>query len=62
MPEGDRMSTSAARYDTLGGLILATNEDIPQAGEVIEFSPFTFTIMSMDGTRIDTVKVRLNKE
>ncbi len=59
IPEGDRTS---ARYDTLGGLILATNEDIPQVGEVIEFAPFTFTIMSMDGTRIDTVKVRLNKE
>ena len=61
MPEGDRTSTSN-RYDTLGGLILATNEDIPQVGEVIEFAPFTFTIMSMDGTRIDTVKVRLNRD
>ena len=59
IPEGDRTST---RYDTLGGLILATNEDIPQVGEVIDFAPFTFTIMSMDGTRIDTVKVRLNRE
>lgn len=54
IPEGD--------YDTLGGLILATNEDLPQVGEVIEFSPFTFTIISMDGTRIDTVKVRLNRD
>ena len=59
IPEGDRTS---ARYDTLGGLIVAVNEDIPQEGDVIEFAPFTFTIMSMDGTRIDTVKVRLNKE
>ncbi|GAB3643501.1 hemolysin family protein [Spirosoma arcticum] len=61
IPEGDRTSTSN-RYDTLGGLILATNEDIPQVGEVIEFAPFTFTVMSMDGTRIDTVKVRLNRD
>ena len=61
IPEGDRTSASN-RYDTLGGLILATNEDIPQVGEVIEFAPFTFTVMSMDGTRIDTVKVRLNKD
>jgi CBS domain containing-hemolysin-like protein len=59
IPEGDRTS---ARYDTLGGLIVAVNEDIPQEGDVIEFAPFTFTIISMDGTRIDTVKVRLNKE
>jgi putative hemolysin len=52
----------SSQYDTLGGLILATHEDVPQVGEVIEFSPFTFTIVSMDGTRIDTVKVHLNKE
>ncbi|WP_460955301.1 hemolysin family protein [Spirosoma litoris] len=49
-------------YDTLGGLILATHEDVPQVGEIIEFSPFTFTIVSMDGTRIDTVKVHLSQE
>ena len=49
IPEGN--------YDTLGGLILATHEDLPQVGDVIEFKPFTFTIVSMDGTRIDTVKV-----
>jgi len=59
IPEGDQPS---ARYDTLGGLILATNEDLPKVGEVIEFAPFTFTVLSMDGTRIDTVKVQLNKE
>ena len=49
-------------YDTLGGLILSIHEDVPQVGEVIEFSPFTFTIMSMDGTRIDTVQVHARKE
>ncbi|GAB3556689.1 hemolysin family protein [Spirosoma fluminis] len=54
IPDGD--------YDTLGGLILATNEDLPKVGDVIDYAPFTFTIVSMDGTRIDTVKVRLNKE
>ena len=53
IPEGD--------YDTLGGLILETHGDVPQVGEVIEMSPFTFTIVSMDGTRIDTVKVHLNR-
>lgn len=47
-------------YDTLGGLILATNEDLPQVGDVIEFAPFTFTIVSMNGSRIDTVRVRRN--
>lgn len=59
IPSGDR---TAARYDTLGGLILAENEDIPQVGEVIQLPPFTFTIESMDGTRIDTVKVHVGEE
>ncbi|MGF7217762.1 CBS domain containing-hemolysin-like protein [Spirosoma lacussanchae] len=54
IPEGD--------YDTLGGLILATNEDLPHVGDVIRYAPFSFTIISMDGTRIDTVKVQLNDE
>lgn len=49
-------------YDTLGGLILATNEDLPQVGDVIEFAPFTFTIVSMNGSRIDTVSVRRNSD
>lgn len=49
-------------YDTLGGLILAAHEDVPKVGDIIEFSPFTFTIVSMDGTRIDTVKVHRSRE
>lgn len=49
-------------YDTLGGLILAKNQDIPKIGDIIEFPPFTFTIVSMHGNRIDTVKVRLNRK
>ncbi len=59
IPEGSRTS---ARYDTLGGLILAMHEDVPKVGEVVDVSPFTFTIVSMDGTRIDTVKVQLDPE
>ena len=54
LPDGD--------YDTLGGLILATNEDIPQVGDVISYAPFAFTIITMDGTRIDTVKVKKEDE
>lgn len=57
IPEGDR---TAARYDTLGGLILSINEDLPAVGEVIELLPFRFTIVSMDGMRIDTVQVQTN--
>ncbi|KAB7732749.1 DUF21 domain-containing protein [Rudanella paleaurantiibacter] len=59
IPEGDQPS---ARYDTLGGLILALNEDLPSVGERIEMSPFIFTVESMDGTRIDTVRVEVREE
>lgn len=59
IPEGDQPS---ARYDTLGGLILALNEDLPNVGQRIEMSPFAFVVESMDGTRIDTVLVEVRKE
>lgn len=69
IPEGDQPGpnrrtggTATARYDTLGGLILALNEDLPSVGERIEMAPFTFIVESMDGTRIDTVKVVVSDE
>jgi CBS domain containing-hemolysin-like protein len=46
-------------YETLGGLILAYAEDIPQAGETIQVPPFTFTIQSTLDNRIDTIKMTL---
>ncbi len=49
LPEGD--------YDTLGGLILSVNEDLPGVGDVVDVPPFRFVIESMDGTRIDTVRL-----
>jgi CBS domain containing-hemolysin-like protein len=51
IPEGD--------YDTLGGFIFAYHEDIPEVNEVIEISPFIFTIFSMNENRIDKVKMNL---
>lgn len=53
-PEGD--------YDTLGGLIIAVNEDLPQISEVISLPPFTFTILSMEDARIGMVKLTLAED
>jgi CBS domain containing-hemolysin-like protein len=53
LPEGD--------YDTLGGLIIAVNNDIPSVGDVIITPRFTFTIISMQDARIDSVKVTLKE-
>lgn len=45
-------------YDTLGGLILHLNEDIPKPNQVLYYEHFVFTILSIeDRARIDTVKV-----
>lgn len=51
LPDGD--------YDTLGGLILTLNEDLPDLNQVIETDGFSFKIMSMQEHRIDTVKLTI---
>ncbi len=47
IPEGD--------YDTLGGFILANNEDIPKVGDRIMIGNFTVIVKGMDGIKIDRV-------
>ncbi len=49
LPEGD--------YDTLGGMIISINEDIPEINETIIFHPFNFQIIEMTDARIDIVKL-----
>ncbi len=49
LPEGD--------YDTLGGLILSINEDLPNVGDQFSIPPYAFFVESVQGTRIDTVRV-----
>jgi putative hemolysin len=44
-------------YETLGGLILSETEDLPNEGDTIEILPYTFTIQTMQGSRIGMVKV-----
>ncbi len=45
-------------YNTLAGLILAINNDIPKQGDVIEFAGFEITIVSATPIRIDKVNVK----
>jgi CBS domain containing-hemolysin-like protein len=51
LPEGD--------YDTIGGLILSFNENLPTQGQVIEVLGFTFEIILMEDTRIEKVKLTI---
>lgn len=51
LPTGD--------YDTIGGLILSINEDIPEKNQIVECEPYLFTILSIDNKRIHTVKITI---
>jgi len=51
LPEGE--------YDTLGGLILSVNENLPAHAEIIEVEGFEFQIESMEDTRIENVRLTL---
>ncbi|MFY7890294.1 MAG: hemolysin family protein [Spirosomataceae bacterium] len=51
LPEGD--------YDTLGGMIISINEDIPELNETIIASPFHFQIVETEEARISLVKLTI---
>jgi putative hemolysin len=51
LPDGD--------YDTLGGMIISVNEDIPELNEVIIYQPFSFQIIEMTDTKINLVKLTI---
>ena len=49
-------------YETLGGFILHHYENIPEANNQIIITPFIFTVMKMDGTRIALVRMKLERK
>ncbi|WP_448822898.1 hemolysin family protein [Capnocytophaga sp.] len=49
-------------YETLGGFIVLRNEGIPTQGEVIQILPFSFVIEACSQTKIETVRLVVNKE
>lgn len=49
-------------YETLGGFIVLHNEGIPTQGEVIQIPPFSFVIEACSQTKIETVRLVVNKE
>jgi len=44
-------------YETLAGWLLDEIDELPDAGDVLERDGWTFTVVSMDGRRIETVHV-----
>ncbi|SEJ32384.1 Hemolysin, contains CBS domains [Cyclobacterium xiamenense] len=53
LPEGE--------FETLAGFILSLTESIPQKGESVTYGPFTFTVVSKQDHRIDTIKIKLEE-
>lgn len=49
-------------YDTLGGFILYHHRNIPSIEEHIDIDTLSFDIVTMDGARIDMVRVHFKKE
>src|SRR5690606_29091484 len=47
-------------YETLSGLILSLTENIPKKGQSMVYGPYTFTVVSKQENRIDTVKLKIN--
>lgn len=46
-------------YETLAGLIMHVNEDIPQEKEILQFGAFSFTILKTTKNRIETVSLKI---
>ncbi|MDR2418291.1 MAG: hemolysin family protein [Treponema sp.] len=49
-------------YHTLAGFILNLAGEIPHAGEIFFYNSYQFTILSMDGNRIDKVLISSRKK
>jgi CBS domain containing-hemolysin-like protein len=52
LPEGE--------YDTLGGMVLSINENLPELNQVINLSRFSLEIISMEDTRIEKIKLHID--
>lgn len=52
LPDGD--------FETLSGFILSRTENLPNIGETITYGRFTFTIVSKQAHRIETVRLKIN--
>ncbi len=49
-------------YESLGGLVISLNQDLPEKGQVIEAPPFTFEIVDSEEKRVNVVRIRVSEE
>ena len=48
-------------FETLSGLILSLTENLPNKGDSVTFRRYTFTIVSKQAHRIETVRLKINE-
>ncbi len=48
-------------FETLSGLILSLTENLPNKGDTVTFGKYTFTIMTKQAHRIETVRLKINE-
>lgn len=49
-------------YDTVGGMLMDLLGRVPEAGDEVAYEDHTFTVLEMDGRRVDRVEVRRHSE
>jgi len=49
-------------YETLGGLIVNSTEEIPQQNDKIKIDNFLFTILEVSNTKVDVVSLQINED
>lgn len=52
LPEGE--------YDTVGGMLMFQMGTVPKSGDTVSIGDLNFAVKNMDGSRVETVIVRLN--
>lgn len=48
-------------FETLSGLILSLTENLPNKGDTVTFRRYTFTVVSKQAHRIETVRLKINE-
>jgi putative hemolysin len=60
LPPGTNLCEESLDYSTVGGLILAVLQRLPEVGELVSCGDLTIEVVDMDGNRIDRLLVKLN--
>ena len=57
----DVLESARGESESLGGLILELNDELPGVGKKISFEQFTFVIEAVDKKRIKRVRVHIHE-